>query len=438
MNAQPSRVLQGQKDTDINSTGHAQSLAIARRLKKEKFDHFYSSDLKRSVQTLEEIKKHHPDTPTTLDPRLREKDLGDLTGLTWAEAKKILKKEDRHFEDHVKETGESDEQFRQRVLDVYGDLILDYVAIPHRQLLGLETPMRASLATAPISSQIANTPGSQSATAPQPAIMQRQQSEAQKELARLSATLDKAISLNETGINTNADNNANAANLSLKIDTANPRMSISGSPRSALPSPLPHPSLAKDVSETALQTQSELLSAPAATNSTSSSTSAATNPAQTHLKLKKLKRRHILIVTHGGWIHQLMDHLIQDLGFEILEHNRGFPKNTGLYQFQISKWFWRDGDYDWMGTVSKMNSMSHLANLGKHLAAGANGSNQGSIVSSAASSVDGTPQQSPFQNRKALYGKEKAGKGKKGRDMKDLATEAANAVTSTPRKSLGW
>jgi broad specificity phosphatase PhoE len=77
--------------------GKKQAEAIARRMKKETFDRIYTSDLKRAVQvrvtvavqllrrsdsfltrcrhlfkTTEEIKKHHPNVPQSVDQRLRE------------------------------------------------------------------------------------------------------------------------------------------------------------------------------------------------------------------------------------------------------------------------------------------------------------------------------------------------------------------------------
>ncbi|CAG8787103.1 14616_t:CDS:2, partial [Dentiscutata erythropus] len=46
---------------------------VGKRLRKLKFDHIYSSDLSRAKKTAEAIAKHHPDTPFTVDIRLRER-----------------------------------------------------------------------------------------------------------------------------------------------------------------------------------------------------------------------------------------------------------------------------------------------------------------------------------------------------------------------------
>ncbi|KAI8853918.1 histidine phosphatase superfamily [Chytridium lagenaria] len=135
MNAQPTRVLQGQADVPINASGQKQASAVAWRLKKETFDHIFCSDLTRAVQTANEVKTYHPDIGITLDRRLREMDLGDLTGMTWNEAKKMLKAEDQTFDQHLKRSGESNSDFEERVVEFYTDLIENYIVKPHRELM---------------------------------------------------------------------------------------------------------------------------------------------------------------------------------------------------------------------------------------------------------------------------------------------------------------
>jgi 2,3-bisphosphoglycerate-dependent phosphoglycerate mutase len=66
------RILQGQKDTDINDIGRKQAESLGRRLSKDKFDHIYSSDLSRALHTAEFITSHHTNTPFTVDKKLRE------------------------------------------------------------------------------------------------------------------------------------------------------------------------------------------------------------------------------------------------------------------------------------------------------------------------------------------------------------------------------
>ena len=77
--------IQGHRPVSLNERGQQQAQAVAHRLKNEPFDALYSSDLKRTVQTADAIANltHHP---IHTDARVREWDLGILSGLTRAEA----------------------------------------------------------------------------------------------------------------------------------------------------------------------------------------------------------------------------------------------------------------------------------------------------------------------------------------------------------------
>jgi probable phosphoglycerate mutase len=77
--------LQGHRPVSLNERGHKQARAIANRLKTSTFHALYSSDLKRTLQTAEAIVGCSP-CPIQTDPRLREWDLGILSGLSHAEA----------------------------------------------------------------------------------------------------------------------------------------------------------------------------------------------------------------------------------------------------------------------------------------------------------------------------------------------------------------
>jgi len=74
-------IHQGQRiDTGLSKRGKEQAKLIAERLKDEKIEAIYSSDLKRAKETAEEIAKFHK-KKIILDKRLREFDLGDFTEL---------------------------------------------------------------------------------------------------------------------------------------------------------------------------------------------------------------------------------------------------------------------------------------------------------------------------------------------------------------------
>lgn len=77
--------LQGQTDTPLDDTGIAQAQAAADALKNAHFDVILSSDLGRAMATAAEIAKYHHGVTVIPDQGLREWDLGDLQGKTYAE-----------------------------------------------------------------------------------------------------------------------------------------------------------------------------------------------------------------------------------------------------------------------------------------------------------------------------------------------------------------
>lgn len=79
--------IQGHRSVPLNARGLQQAHAVALRLKSESFDALYSSDLSRAVQTAEAIVQQTGHAIHT-DPRLREWDLGVLSGLTRTDAEK--------------------------------------------------------------------------------------------------------------------------------------------------------------------------------------------------------------------------------------------------------------------------------------------------------------------------------------------------------------
>ncbi|KAG9285388.1 hypothetical protein G9A89_010863 [Geosiphon pyriformis] len=130
-NSNLNRILQGHTDTKLNKVGREQAELVGRRLRKLRFDHIYSSDLSRAKKTAEAIAKHHPNTPFTLDSRLREKDFGKLNGLSIYQALEVIKKEERQWEDY----GESNTDFTARLITFYNECVEKH--LPYRG--GLES-----------------------------------------------------------------------------------------------------------------------------------------------------------------------------------------------------------------------------------------------------------------------------------------------------------
>ena len=77
--------IQGHSQTLLNDLGREQARRLAERMRSEAFDALYSSDLLRARATADAIAVHHK-LPVVEDARLREWDLGVLTGLSRPDA----------------------------------------------------------------------------------------------------------------------------------------------------------------------------------------------------------------------------------------------------------------------------------------------------------------------------------------------------------------
>ena len=73
-------VLMGHHHGVLTEKGKQQAKETAEILKSYKFNHIYSSDLNRCVDTAEFIKEFHPDTALTFTKELRERNLGVFQG----------------------------------------------------------------------------------------------------------------------------------------------------------------------------------------------------------------------------------------------------------------------------------------------------------------------------------------------------------------------
>lgn len=73
-------ILQGHLNGKLNSLGILQAKKLGFRLKNEKIDAIYSSDLTRAFDTAREIAKYHPGINIELCKELRERNNGDFEG----------------------------------------------------------------------------------------------------------------------------------------------------------------------------------------------------------------------------------------------------------------------------------------------------------------------------------------------------------------------
>lgn len=81
-------IIQGQLDTPLNATGHAQASYVAQYLSQEHIDHVYTSPLQRAKHTADAIVAVHPEyrdgaLKYWIDERLKERYFGVREGKAW-------------------------------------------------------------------------------------------------------------------------------------------------------------------------------------------------------------------------------------------------------------------------------------------------------------------------------------------------------------------
>jgi len=74
-------ILQSHMDGTLSKLGLEQAKKVSLRLKNEKIDYIYSSDLGRASKTAQKIAKYHKKTPIKFVKELREIDHGDYAGM---------------------------------------------------------------------------------------------------------------------------------------------------------------------------------------------------------------------------------------------------------------------------------------------------------------------------------------------------------------------
>jgi len=118
--------FQGHGDSPLTNAGRDQARALALRLKDIPFDTLVSSDLGRALETASIITEQTGHTVRE-DARLRERNFGDLEGLTFQKIKarhaRILDQLDTNDPDYVIPNGESLRQHYQRNTECIAELI---------------------------------------------------------------------------------------------------------------------------------------------------------------------------------------------------------------------------------------------------------------------------------------------------------------------------
>lgn len=120
------QILMGHASYGLDRTGRRQAKLLGLRLKSERIDFIYSSDLVRTKQTVLEIIKYHPTTPVIYDERLRERNLGILEGLPLEELYKLRDASGQSRHEFKPEGGESFVEVHKRVVK-----FIDYLKSNH-------------------------------------------------------------------------------------------------------------------------------------------------------------------------------------------------------------------------------------------------------------------------------------------------------------------
>ncbi|MBS3169480.1 histidine phosphatase family protein [Candidatus Woesearchaeota archaeon] len=116
-------LCQGHANIPLNEAGLKQAEQVAQRLKSEKIDLAFTSDLERAVVTADLILAHHPATPVEYHQQLRERNYGVYERKTYSEFRQGIVDSGELPHLFRPESGESLLDVQKRALDFYGSLL---------------------------------------------------------------------------------------------------------------------------------------------------------------------------------------------------------------------------------------------------------------------------------------------------------------------------
>ena len=116
-------LVQGHLDGKLSKEGTEQAKKVGERLKNERFDFIYSSDLGRATQTLKEIIKYHPNIPVQYTKDLREATSGIFDGRPREEREKHRRKSKQKLYDYRPPKGESFHDVEVRIQKIIDELV---------------------------------------------------------------------------------------------------------------------------------------------------------------------------------------------------------------------------------------------------------------------------------------------------------------------------
>lgn len=113
--ANKKNICQGHRGYMLNLRGWRQAKKLAKRLKDEKIDVIYSSDLKRAVSTTKQIIKYHKKVPLHYVADLRERTFGEFEGKKWDHIAKEWERRKMIDPRHVPKGGETRRDVQRRI-----------------------------------------------------------------------------------------------------------------------------------------------------------------------------------------------------------------------------------------------------------------------------------------------------------------------------------
>lgn len=112
------KIIQGQTPGELSKNGLLQAKKLALRFMETKLDIIFSSDLRRALDTAYEVSKYQPFSQLIIEKELRERDFGELTGLTLEEFAK------RNYPEP--ENGENKQQIYNRAKNILSKIHAQY------------------------------------------------------------------------------------------------------------------------------------------------------------------------------------------------------------------------------------------------------------------------------------------------------------------------
>lgn len=107
--------FQGHADPPLNDRGREQAQSLAEALAEQRLDAIYSSDLRRAHETALVVAARKG-LEVVVDPDLRERDVGEWSGLTLPEIEERFPEELRRFREEGASVGESREALSERIV----------------------------------------------------------------------------------------------------------------------------------------------------------------------------------------------------------------------------------------------------------------------------------------------------------------------------------